>query len=151
MDGDLRGCLFGLDLNTKLEEIYKALIEATAYGAKRIIGIYEENGIQINKLYAAGGIAEKDELLMQIYADVLGREIFLSGTKQACAYGSAVLGAVNKNGYSSLIEAAENMKKSTQFHINLILKTPKSMLHYMKNTKHFPSSLQTAKTKQWKF
>ena len=111
VDGDLRGCLFGLDLNTKPEEIYKALIEATAYGAKRIIGIYEENGIQINKLYAAGGIAEKDELLMQIYADVLGREIFLSGTKQACAYGSAVLGAVNKNGYSSLIEAAENMKK----------------------------------------
>ena len=58
---------------------------------------------------------EKDELLMQIYADVLGKEIFLSGTGQACAYGSAVLGAVNKNGYSSLIKAAENMKKIKAF------------------------------------
>lgn len=71
----------------------------------------EENGIKLNKIFAAGGIAEKDEFLMQIYADVLGKEIFLSGTSQACAYGSAVLAAVNENGYSSLSEASEKMKK----------------------------------------
>ncbi len=111
VDGKLSGVLIGLNLNTKPEEIYRALIEATAYGTKRIIDIYEENGIEIGRLYAAGGIAEKDEMLMQIYADVTGREIYLSGTNQACAYGSAVLGAVNKNGYATLTEASENMKK----------------------------------------
>ena len=115
VDGTLRGTLFGLNLNTKPEEIYRALIEATAYGTKRIIDIYEENGIKINKLYAAGGIADKDEMLMQIYADVAGREIFLSGTAQACAYGSAVLGAVNEKGYASLAEASRKMKKIKEY------------------------------------
>jgi len=111
VNGNLSGMLLGLNINTTPEQIYRALIESTAYGTKRIIDIYEKNGIKLNKIFAAGGIAEKDELLMQIYADVLGKEIFLSGTSQACGYGSAVLGAVNKNGYSSLVEASENMKK----------------------------------------
>ena len=111
VNGDLTGMIVGLDIHTLPEEIYRALIEATAYGTKRIIEIYEENGIKIEKLYAAGGIAEKDELLMQIYADVTEREIYISGTSQACAYGSAVLGAVNKNGYTDIKEASKNMKK----------------------------------------
>lgn len=135
-NGDLSGVLLGLNINTAPEQIYRALIESTAYGTKRIVDIYEENGIKINKLYAAGGIAEKDELLMQIYADVLGREIFLSGTSQACAYGSAVLGAVNKNGYSSLIEAAENMKK-----INTISYKPN-----FENTKIYATLYEEYKT-----
>ena len=80
-------------------------------GWGEIIDIYEENGLQIQKLYAAGGIAEKDGMLMQIYADVLGKEIHLSGTPQACAHGSAVFGAVNQYGYATLEEAAEKMKK----------------------------------------
>lgn len=111
VNGDLSGVLLGLNINTAPEQIYRALIESTAYGAKRILDIYEQNGIRIDKVYAAGGIAEKDELLMQIYADVLAREIVLSGTGQACAYGSAVLGAVNKNGYPSLSDAAQKLKK----------------------------------------
>lgn len=111
VNGNLSGLILGLNINTAPEQIYRALIESTAYGTKRIIEIYEENGVKINKIFAAGGIAEKDELLMQIYADVLDREIFLSGTSQACAYGSAVLGAVNKNGYSSLTDAAAKLKK----------------------------------------
>lgn len=111
VNGNLSGVIAGLDINTTPEQIYRALIESTAYGTKRIIEIYEENGIEIKILYAAGGIAEKDEMLMQIYADVTGREILLSGTAQACAYGSAVLGAVNENGYSDLATASEKMKK----------------------------------------
>ena len=111
VNGNLTGMLVGLSIHTTPEEIYRALIESTAYGTKRIIEIYEENGIEIKTIYAAGGIAEKDELLMQIYADVTGREIRLSGTSQACAYGSAVLGAVNENGYKSFREASLNMKK----------------------------------------
>ena len=111
VNGNLTGVLVGLNIHTTPEEIYRALIESTAYGTKRIIEIYEENGIEIKSIYAAGGIAEKDELLMQIYADVTGREIRLSGTSQACAYGSAVLGAVNENGYKSFSEASQKMKK----------------------------------------
>lgn len=111
VNGNLTGVIVGMDIHTLPEEIYRALIEATAYGTRTIIEIYEQNGIKIEKLYATGGIAEKDELLMQIYADVTGREIYLSGTSQGCAYGSAVLGAVNERGYKDLKEASQNMKK----------------------------------------
>ena len=111
VNGGLRGMLVGLDINTAPEEIYRALIEATAYGTRSIIDIYEQNGIKIESIYAAGGIAEKDAMIMQIYADVTGREIHISGTAQACAYGSAVLGAVSENGYKTLTEASSKMKK----------------------------------------
>ena len=110
VNGNLSGAIIGMSLFTKPEEIYKALIESTAYGTKRIIEIYESNGIKINKLYATGGIADKDEMLMQIYADVTGKEIFVSDTAYGCAYGSAILGAVNKGGYKTLTEAAELLK-----------------------------------------
>jgi len=115
VNGSLKGMISGLNLGTKPEEIYRALIEATAYGTRRIIEIYEENGIVIKRLYATGGIAEKDEMLMQIYADVTGKEIFLSDTAFGCAYGSAVLGSVNQNGYGTIFEAAEKMKKIKDF------------------------------------
>ena len=107
--------ILGLNLATKPEEIYRALIEATAYGTKRIIDIYEENGIEINKVYATGGIAEKNELFMQIYSDVTGKEIFLSDTPYGCAYGSAVLGATHYEKYGSLPIASEKMKKIKPF------------------------------------
>ncbi len=109
-DENLSGLIVGLTLRTKPEEIYRALIEATAFGTKQIIEIYENSGIEIREIYAAGGIAEKDALLMQIYADVTGRKIRLSGTGQACALGSAVLGAANKKGHGSLHAAAAKMK-----------------------------------------
>ncbi len=115
VNGNLSGMLLGLNLSTKPEEIYRSLIEATAYGTRKIIEIYEENGIKTDKLYATGGIAEKDEMLMQIYADVTGKEIFLSDTAYGCAYGSAVLGAVNENGYKTLTEASEKLKKIKSF------------------------------------
>jgi len=111
VNGNLSGLLVGLTINTKPEQIYRALIESTAYGTKRIIDLYEESGIKIHTIYAAGGIAEKDPLLMQIYADVTGKDIKVSGTPQACAYGSAVRGAVNPGGYSTLTEAAQSLGK----------------------------------------
>lgn len=111
VDSALSGCIVGLTLGTKPEEIYRALIEATAFGTRRIIETYEESGIRINKLYATGGIAEKNGMLMQIYADVTGKEIFLSDTPNGSAYGSAVLGAVNDRGYKTLKEASAKMKR----------------------------------------
>ena len=74
MDVDLTGMILGMNLNTKPEEIYRALIEATAYGANIIIDAFDSNGVAVNEIVACGGLAEKNALLMQIYADVTNRE-----------------------------------------------------------------------------
>ena len=113
VDADLSGLFIGMTLTTKPEELYRALIEATAYGTRMIIDTFEEYGVPVNELIAAGGIAEKDEMMMQIYADVTKREIRISGSAQACALGSAMFGAVAagkaKGGYDTIGEAAEHM------------------------------------------
>ncbi len=113
VDGDLTGLLIGCTLRTKPEEIYRTLIEATAFGTRMIIDTFEENGICIQELYAAGGIAEKNQMLMQIYADVTNRQIRISASSQTSALGSAMLGAVaagaSAGGYDNIQEAAKNM------------------------------------------
>ena len=111
VDVDLTGMILGMTLQTKPEEIYRALLEATAYGTRVIIDAFEENGVKIEELYAAGGIAEKDELMMQIYSDVTNREIKISGSPQAPALGSAMFGAVCGGYFSNINEAAKNMSK----------------------------------------
>lgn len=115
VDVDLTGMIVGMTLLTKPEEIYRALIEATAYGTRMIIETFEQNGVPINELYAAGGIAEKDELMMQIYADVTRKEIRISGSSQAPALGSAMFGAVAAGaqwgGYDTIQDAARVMSK----------------------------------------
>ena len=115
VDVDLTGLIIGCTLLTKPEEIYRALIEATAYGTRMIIDTFEENGVPIKELYAAGGIAEKDELMMQIYADVTNREIKISASPQTPALGSAMFGAVaagkDRGGYDSIVDAAKAMAK----------------------------------------
>ncbi len=115
VDVDLTGMILGCTLLTRPEEIYRALIEATAYGTNMIIETFERNGVPINELYACGGIAEKDEMMMQIYADVTNREIRISDSPQAVALGSAMFGAVAagkaKGGYDSIGEAAKRMSK----------------------------------------
>jgi L-ribulokinase len=113
VDANLSGLILGLTLSTKPEEIYRSLIEATAFGQKIIIDIFNEYGVTIDNLYACGGIAVKNPLLMQIYADVLGINIKVSSSDQAVALGSAILGAVaagSKNdGYDSIEEASKFM------------------------------------------
>lgn len=110
-DSDLSGMILGLTLQTRPEEIYRAIIEATAFGAKMIIDTFEENGIRINSVCASGGIALKDEMLMQIFADVTGRNIRVAGTTQAGALGSAVYAAVACGIYKDLQEAAGVMSR----------------------------------------
>ena len=90
----LTGLLVGQTLHTTPAEIYRALIEATAFGASKIIKRIEEHGIEIREIVACGGIAEKSSLTMQIYADVLNRPIRLSRSSQAPALGAAIYGAV---------------------------------------------------------
>lgn len=115
VDVDLTGMIVGCTLLTKAEEIYRALIEATAYGTRMIIDTFEENGVPIEELYAAGGIAQKDEMMMQIYADVTNREIRISESTQTPALGSAMFGAVaagaERGGYDSIVDAAKVMAK----------------------------------------
>lgn len=115
VDSELSGLFVGMTLTTKPEELYRALIEATAFGTRVIIEAFERNGVPIGELIAAGGIADKDEMMMQIYADVTNREIRLCGSSQACALGAAMFGAVaagrERGGYDSVDEAAEHMAR----------------------------------------
>ena len=115
VDVDLSGLLIGATLATKAEDIYRALIEATAFGTRIIIEAFEKNGVAVNELVACGGLPEKNKMLMQIYADVTGREFKVSASKQAPALGSAMFGAVaagkSHGGYDTIYEAAEKMAK----------------------------------------
>jgi len=94
VDQRLTGLLLGQTLHTRPEEIYRALIEATAFGALTIINRFEEYGVKVSQVINCGGIAEKNPLLMQIYADVTGREMKISRSAQSCALGACIAGAV---------------------------------------------------------
>jgi len=113
VDVDLSGLLIGATLGTKAEDIYRALIEATAYGTRVIIEAFEKNGVPVKELVACGGLPEKNKLLMQIYADVTGRNFKISASKQTPALGSAMFGAVaggsRAGGYDTIFEAARCM------------------------------------------
>ena len=113
VDADLTGMILGLTLRTKPEEIYRALIEATAFGTRMILEQYEQNGIEIKRACAAGGIAQKDEMMMQIYADVLGKEIGIAASSQAGALGSAIYAAVAAGVYGIVSEAAKALAKKS--------------------------------------
>ncbi|MCX6065321.1 MAG: ribulokinase, partial [Chloroflexi bacterium] len=113
VDVDLTGMLIGMTLLTRPEEIYRALIEATAYGTRVIVEALEKNGVPVTELVACGGLPEKNKLLMQIYADVTGREFKVSASGQTPALGSAMFGAVAAGkaagGYDSIYDAAPVM------------------------------------------
>lgn len=94
VDQRLTGLLMGQTLYTTPPEIYRALIEATAFGALTIINRFEEYGVKISQVVNCGGIAEKNPLVMQIYADVTGRPMMVSRSAQTCALGAAIAGAV---------------------------------------------------------
>ncbi|MEO5957772.1 MAG: ribulokinase, partial [Opitutaceae bacterium] len=94
VDQQLTGLLLGQTLYTTPAEIYRALIEATAFGARAILERIQEYGVPVNRIVCAGGIAEKNPLLMQIYADITGCTMQVSGSSQACALGSAISAAV---------------------------------------------------------
>ncbi len=94
VDQRLTGLLVGQTLYTTPAEIYRALIEATAFGALTIINRFEEYGVRISQVVNCGGIAEKNPLVMQIYADVTGRPMKVSRSAQTCALGAAIAAAV---------------------------------------------------------
>ncbi|WP_028537409.1 ribulokinase [Paenibacillus sp. J14] len=115
VDTDLTGMILGMTLLTKPQEIYRALLEATAFGTRKIIDAFVRNGVQVDALYACGGLPQKNRLLMQIYADVTNREIFVADSKQTPALGAAMFAAVaagaEAGGYDSILDAAQNMAR----------------------------------------
>ncbi len=115
VDAELGGLLVGATLATTAPEIYRALVEATAYGTRVIIEALEANGVPVNEVIAAGGLAEKSPLIMQIYADVTGRPFRLSASDQTPALGSAMFGAVaagpDAGGYATIEDAARAMAR----------------------------------------
>ncbi len=121
VDADLTGMIAGLTLQTKPEEIYRALIEATAYGMRTIIEAFTAAGVPIHALYACGGISWKNRLMMQIYADVTNRPISISASQQTPALGAAMFGAVAAGkaagGYDSIMSCAKVMGKIRETYV----------------------------------
>ena len=113
VDADLTGLMLGMTLLTQAPEMYRALIEATAFGTRTIIDAFEAGGIKIDNFVACGGLPERNKLLMQIYADVTGRTIQIAASDQTPALGSAMFGAVAAGsaagGYATIEAAAERM------------------------------------------
>jgi L-ribulokinase len=113
VDQRLTGLLIGQTLYTTPAEIYRALVEATAFGALTIINRFEEFGVKVEQIVNCGGISEKNPMVMQIYADVTGRPIKISRSAQTCALGAAIAGAVvagkKAGGYDSYAAAQKAM------------------------------------------
>jgi L-ribulokinase len=109
VDQRLTGLLVGQTLYTTPAEVYRALIEATAFGALTIINRYEEYGVKIEQVVNCGGIAEKSAITMQIYADVTGRPMKVSRSAQTCALGSAIAAAVVAGAHKDYATAQKKM------------------------------------------
>lgn len=116
VDPLLSGLLVGQSLHTSAPEVYRALIEATAFGARVIIDRIEEYGVKVEEVVTGGGIAEKSALTMQIYADVLQRPIRLSRSGQTCALGSAIFGSVVGGAHPDTASAVSAMTGVKQLH-----------------------------------
>ncbi|HTJ78046.1 MAG TPA: ribulokinase [Rariglobus sp.] len=113
-DPQLSGLLIGQTLHTGRAEIYRALIEATAFGARTIIEHLRTHGVPIRRIICAGGIAEKNPLLMQIYADVTGCTMMVAGSSQACALGGAISAAVLAGAHKNFAGAQKKMTSLKQ-------------------------------------
>ena len=109
VDQRLTGLLLGQTLYTTPAEIYRALVEATAFGALTIINRFEEYGVKVKSVVNCGGIAEKNPMVMQIYADIIGRPMKISRSAQTCALGSAVAAAVVAGVYKDVVSAQKAM------------------------------------------
>jgi L-ribulokinase len=114
-DANLSGMLVGLTLGTRAPDIYRALIEATAFGTEIIIETFEQNGVVVNELVACGGLAARNKLLLQIYADVTGRLFKVAASAETSALGAALFGAVaggaQNGGFDSIHAAAKKMAR----------------------------------------
>ena len=113
-DLDLSGVILGMTLKTKPEEIYRALMEGIAYGARETIDSMKRSGIKIERYYATGGLAQKSDVLLQIMADVLGVEVMRTDVAHTAAMGAAIYASVAAGHSRSVVEAIRKMTRPPQ-------------------------------------
>jgi L-ribulokinase len=111
-DQTLKGAVKGLTLGTTAPKLFRALVEATAFGAKAIVERFREEGVAINQVIAIGGIAQKNDFVMQITTDVLNMPIKVADSDQACALGAGLFGAIAAGLYANVAEAQSKMGTS---------------------------------------
>lgn len=118
VDANLSGLLLGLTMDTKPEDIYRALLDSIAFGHLEILENFRKHGLMVNNITLCGGIVGKNELLLQIMADVLNQPLNIAETPQATALGAAICAAtalnVKNGGYASLADAIQHMKSHTR-------------------------------------
>jgi L-ribulokinase len=114
VNADLTGLLVGMTLATRPAEVYRALIEATAFGTRLIVEAFEASGVAVDSIIACGGLPERNTLLLQVYADVLRRPVTVAASTQAPALGAAMFAAVAGGVYSSIAEASGRMTRPAQ-------------------------------------
>lgn len=138
VDTDLSGLLIGMTLQTKPEEIYRALLEATAFGTREIIESFTQNGLPVEELYVCGGLPHKNQLLMQIYADVTNRVIKIADSFQTPALGAAMFGAVaagsDNGGFDTILDATNKMARIKE---EVITPIPENVAVYDKLYKEY--------------
>lgn len=130
-DSELSGMILGINLNTKPEQVYRAFMEATSFSTRIIIDNFIKNGIPVDSVYATGGIAAKNPVLVQMLSDVLGLPVYLSGTSQGGAVGSAIYAAQAAGIFDTLDDAAQAMGsiKENYFKPDLQLKPQYDVLY----------------------
>jgi L-ribulokinase len=146
VDQRLTGLLLGQTLYTTPAEVYRALIEATAYGALTIINRFEEYGVKIDEVVNCGGIAEKSAVTMQIYADVTGRPMKISRSAQTCALGSAIAAAVLAGAHKDFATA---QKKMTGLKSKVYKPNPKAHAVYKELYALYKELHDAFGTKEW--
>jgi L-ribulokinase len=118
MDGRLSGVFAGITLNTRPEQLYRALLEATAFGVRWIVETLRDGGVPVRRFVASGGLPAKSPLLMQIYADVLDEKIALAESDQSVALGAAILGCIaagpDATGHASISQAIGAMARQRE-------------------------------------
>lgn len=111
---NLKGVISGINLGSSSPKVFRALVEASCFGAKKIVDRFLSEGIPIKGVIALGGVAKKSPFIMQMMADVLNIPIRVVGSEQACALGAAIFGAVSAGRYNSVSEAMEKMGSPTE-------------------------------------
>jgi L-ribulokinase len=114
VDAELTGLLVGMTIATTAPEMYRALLEATAYGTRKIIESFESNDVPVKKLVAAGGLPAKNPLMMQIYADVCQKDLHILHSEQGPALGAAMHAAVAAGAYRDIEHAAKHMGRLSE-------------------------------------
>ncbi len=127
VDTRLTGAMLGISLQTTPAELYRAWVEATAFGARVIMERFEEYGQKVDQIINCGGISVKNPMIMQIYADIMGHPLAISRSSQTAALGSAIAGAVAAGAYPSFAEATTAM---TALHPHIFTPDPKSQATY---------------------